>query len=129
MTRVKLSHTVKSQQQWQASMGHRQKARENPRTLGRAIAMEIDLTTKSFKRASAPNTEDPVCAITPTGQQQTEPDLSEFSSQDTTLLEMREQAQLTAETSSKSKRRKGDTRLTRQGVSTREEFFFKDRVD
>ena len=58
----------------------------------------MDFITESFQRTSVPHTKDPACALTPSRQQQTEPDLSEFSSQDTTLLEMREQAQLTAGT-------------------------------
>ena len=88
-------------------------------------ATEMDLITKSFKRVSAPLTKGSDSTQTSSGQQQTEPDMSEFSSQDTTLQEMGERAQLTGGTPSKAKKRKGDRRLTRRGVPMREEFFSK----
>ena len=91
----------------------------------RDSATEMDLIIKSFKRASVPRTKGPDSAQTPSERQQTEPDVSEFSTQDTTLPEMREQAQLTEGTSSKAKKRKGNRRLTRRRVPMREEFFSK----
>ena len=85
-------------------------------------ATEIDLITKSFKSVSAPHTKGSDSTQTSSGQQQTEPDMSEFSSQDTTLLEIRERAQLTGGTSSKAKKRIGDRRLTRRGVPCEKSF-------
>ena len=88
-------------------------------------ATESDLITKSFKRVSVPLTKGSGSTQISSGQQQTETDTSEFSSQDTTLQEIRERAQPTGGISSKAKRRKGDRRPTRRGVPKREEFFSK----
>ena len=86
-------------------------------------ATEMNLITKSFKSVSASHTKGLDSTQTSSGQHQTEPDVSELSSQDTTLLEIRERAQLTGGTSSKAKERKVDRRLTRRGVPMQEEFF------
>ena len=88
-------------------------------------ATESDLIIKSFKSAFASRTKGPDSAQTPSRRQQTEPDVSEISSQVTTLLEMSERAPMTGETFSKAKKRKGNRRLTRRGVPMREEFFSK----
>ena len=87
-------------------------------------ATEMDLITRSFKKPAAPlqvSTE----AQPSSGQQQNEPDTSEFSSQDTTLQELREQTRTTARTTSRPKKRKNDRRPSRRGVPMKEEFFSK----
>ena len=80
----------------------------------------MDLITQSFKKTTAPP-KSPDETRTPFSHSQNEPDVSEFSSQDTTLQELREQARPITRTVSKSKKR----RLTRRGVPMREEFFSK----
>ena len=87
-------------------------------------AREMALITKSFKEASVPP-KGSNSTQTSSGQQQNEPDTSEFSSQDTTLQEIREQAQPTRRIPSKAKKRKRDRRLTRRGAPMKEEFFSK----
>ena len=82
----------------------------------------MDLIT--FKKTTVPP-KNPDETRTPFSQQQNEPDVSEFSSQDTTLQELREQARPITRTASKFKKRKSDRRLTRRGVPMREEFFSK----
>ena len=84
-------------------------------------ATEMDLLTQSFKKTTVPS-QTPDEVQPSSSQQQKEPDLSEFSSQDTTLQELREQSR---STTSKSKKRKSDRRLTRRGVPMKEEFFSK----
>ena len=87
-------------------------------------ATEMDLITRSFKNTAA-SLQAPSVVQPSSGQQQNEPDTSEFSSQDTTLQELREQSRTTARTTSKSKKRKSDRRLSRRGVPMKEEFFSK----
>ena len=87
-------------------------------------ATEMDLITQSFKKTTVPP-KNPDETRTPFSQPQNEPDVSEFSSRDTTLQELREQARPITRTASKSKKRKSDRRLTRRGVAMREEFFSK----
>ena len=74
-------------------------------------ATEMDLITRSFKKTAVP-LQTPGEVQPSSGQQQNEPDMSEFSSQDTTLKELREQSGSTTRTTSKSKKRKSDRRGT-----------------
>ena len=83
----------------------------------------MDLITRSFKKSSVPGNEDPIRTPTSSRQQRFEPASSEYRSQDTTLLAIREQAQVAIETSSRTKRRKENKRLTRRGIPMREEVF------
>ena len=87
-------------------------------------ATEMDLITRSFKKTAVPSQASG--AVQPSsGQQQNEPDISEFSSQDTTLQELRDQSRTTTRATSKSKKRKSDRRLSRRGVPMKDEFFSK----
>ena len=89
-------------------------------------ATEIDLISKSFKRTPVIPLGSETQADVTTIQQQTGLEAEGSSSQDTTLLEMREQAQKgSGEGPSTSKKKKGNKRLTRRGVPMREEFFSK----
>ena len=89
-------------------------------------ATEMDLITKSFKQTPSQPLVGGVQADTPSSQQHIGPDAEGSSSQDTTLYEMREQAQKDqTEGHSKSRKKKGNKRLSRRGVPMREEFFSK----
>ena len=123
VTQVQLSQTAMTLHQLQASMNYHLISSSY---YGESdTATEMDLITRSFKKASVPGNEDPGCTPTSSGQQRTEPDSSEYSSQDTTLLAMREQAQVPTETSSRTKKRKVNKRLTRRVIPMREEIFSK----
>ena len=89
-------------------------------------ATEMDLITKSFKQTPSQPLVGGVQADTPSSQQHIGLDAEGSSSQDTTLYEMREQAQKDqTEGHSKSRKKKGNKRLSRRGVTMREEFFSK----
>ena len=89
-------------------------------------ATEMDLITKSFKQTPSQPLVGGVQADTPSSQQHIGLDAEGSSSQDTTLYEMREQAQKDqTEGHSKSRKKKGNKRLSRRGVPMREEFFSK----
>ena len=86
----------------------------------------MDLITKSFKRTT--NVQD---APVPQSSSQDVPedidtDAQEYSSQDATLLEVRDQALgATTANSSKSRKKKGNKTLSKRGVPMREDFFSK----
>ena len=89
-------------------------------------ATEMDLIIKSLKRTT--NVQDvpepQTSSLNP--QEGIETDTPEFSNQDATLLEVRNQARDTATaSSSKTKKRKGNKNLSKRGVPMREEFFSK----
>ena len=89
-------------------------------------ATEMDLITKSFKQTPSRPLVGGVQADTPSSQQHIGLDAEGSSSQDTTLYEMREQAQKDqTEGHSKSRKKKGNKRFSRRGVPMREEFFSK----
>ena len=89
-------------------------------------ATEMDLITKSFKQTPSRPLVGGVQADTSSSQQHIGPDTEGSSCQDTTLYEMREQAQKDQpEGHSKSRKKKGNKRLSRRGVPMREEFFSK----
>ena len=89
-------------------------------------ATEMDLITKSFKQTPSQPLVGGIQTDTPNSQQHIELDAEGPSSQDTTLYEMREQAQKDqTEGHSKSRKKKGNKRLSRRGVPMREEFFSK----
>ena len=89
-------------------------------------ATEMDLITKSFKQTPSRPLVGGVQAGTSSSQQHIGPDTEGSSSQDTTLYEMREQAQKDQpEGHSKSRKKKGNKKLSRRGVPMREEFFSK----
>ena len=89
-------------------------------------ATEMDLITKSFKQTPPQPLVREVQTDTPGNQQQTGLEVEGPSSQDTTLHEMREQAQRDlGEGHSKLKKKKGNKKLSRRGVPMREEFFCK----
>ena len=89
-------------------------------------ATEMDLITKSFKKTiSAQDAPEPQSS-----SQDVQGDIDtvtpEYSSQDATLLEVRDQALgATTASSSKSRNKKGDKNLSKRGVPMREEFFSK----
>ena len=87
---------------------------------------EMDLITKSFKKTTKVQGASEPCSSSQDVPQDTEIDAPESSSQDDTLLEVRNQA-LAASTvsSSKTKKRKGNKNLSKRGVPMREEFFSK----
>ena len=83
-------------------------------------AIEMDHITQSFKKTTtAPNVV-PTQATTSAGQQGNETDPTGHSRQDTTLLEIKRQAQ--EANTAKSKKRKGNKRLTRRRIPMREEI-------
>ena len=89
-------------------------------------ATEMDLITKSFKKVTqgqgAPEPQTPSQDIS----QDVEIDAPESSSQDDTLLEVRNQALAAPSAgSSGTKKKKGSKALSRRGVPMREEFFSK----
>ena len=89
-------------------------------------ATGMDLITKSFKRTT--NVQDtPVPQSSSQDvQEDIETDAPEYSSQDATLLEVRDQALgATTASSSKSRKKKGNKNLSKRGVPMREEFFSK----
>ena len=89
-------------------------------------ATEMDLIIKSFKRTT--NAKDVQLPQTSNSnlQEGVETDTPGYSSQDATLLEVRDQARDIATTSSsKSKKKKGNKNLSKRGVPMREEFFSK----
>ena len=89
-------------------------------------ATEMDLIPKSFKRTT--NVQDaPVPQSSSQDvQEDIETDAPEYSSQDATLLEVRNQALgATTASSSKSMKKKGNKSLSKRGVPMREEFFSK----
>ena len=89
-------------------------------------ATEKDLITKSFKQTPSQPLVGGIQTDTPNSQQHIGLDAEGPSSQDTTLYEMREQAQKDqTEGHSKSRKKKGNKRLSRRGVPMREEFFSK----
>ena len=89
-------------------------------------ATEMDLITKSFKQTPSQPLVGGIQTDTPNSQQHIGLDAEGPSSQDTTLYEMREQAQKDqTEGHSKSRKKKGNKRLSRRGVPMREEFFSK----
>ena len=89
-------------------------------------ATETDLITKSFKQTPVIPQRREIREETGDTQQQIELGAEGYSSQDTTLHEMREQAQKNLDAGpSKSKKNKGNKRLSRRGVPMREEFFSK----
>ena len=89
-------------------------------------ATEMDLITKSFKQTPSQPLVGGIQTDTPNSQQHIGLDAEGSSSQDTTLYEMREQAQKDqTEGHSKSRKKKGNKRLSRRGVPMREEFFSK----
>ena len=72
-------------------------------------ATEMDLITRSFKKTAVPSQASG--EVQPSsGQQRNEPDISELSSQDTTLQELREHSRTTTRATSKSKKQKSDSR-------------------
>ena len=86
----------------------------------------MDLITQSFKRSSvapdAPTSQE--SGLNP--QEGAQASTPEYSSQDATLLEVRDQARDTATaSSSRSTKKKGNKNLSRRGVPMREEFFSK----
>ena len=89
-------------------------------------ATEMALISKSFKKtADTQGTSLPKRPIS-NAQGESRTDILEYSSQDATLLEVRDQARDTAITGpSKSKKKKGNKKLSRRGVPMREEFFSK----
>ena len=89
-------------------------------------ATEMDLITKSFKQTPSQPLVGGIQTDAPNSQQHIGLDAEGSSSQDTTLYEMREQAQKDqTEGHSKSRKKKGNKRLSRRGVPMREEFFSK----
>ena len=89
-------------------------------------ATEMDLISKSFKRTPALRLGSGTQEMVTTTQPQTRLEAEGSSSQDTTLLEIREQAQKgSGEGPSTSEKKKGKKRLTRRGVPIGEEFFSK----
>ena len=89
-------------------------------------ATEMDLITKSFKQTPAQPLDREIQTGAPDNQQQKGLEMEGPSSQDTTLHEMREQAQKDlGEGHSKLKKKKGNKKLSRRGVPMREEFFCK----
>ena len=89
-------------------------------------ATEMDLISKSFKQTPAQPLVREAQTDTPGNQQQPGFEVEGPSSQDTTLHEMREQAQKDlGEGHSKLKKKKGNKKLSRRGVPMREEFFSK----
>ena len=86
----------------------------------------MDLISKSFKQTPAQPLVREAQTDTPGNQQQPGLEVEGPSSQDTTLHEMREQAQKDqGEGHSKLKKNKGNKKLSRRGVPMREEFFSK----
>ena len=89
-------------------------------------ATEMDLISKSFKQTPVIPQSREIREETGGAQQQIELGAEWYSSQDTTLHEMREQVQKNLDAGpSKSKKKKGNKRLSRRGVPMREEFFSK----
>ena len=89
-------------------------------------ATEMDLISKSFKQTPALPLGRDTQVDAPRFLQQTGLEAEGSSSQDTTLHEMREQAQKDlGEEPSRSKKKKGNKRLSRRGVPMRAEFFSK----
>ena len=86
----------------------------------------MDLITKSFKRTTHAQDVQMPQTSNSNPQEGVETDTSEYSSQDATLLEVRDQARDIATTSSsKSKKKKGNKNLSKRGVPMQEEFFSK----
>ena len=91
-------------------------------------ATEMDLIARSFTKTAVPSQASG--EVQPSsGQQRNEPDISEFSSQHTTLQELTEQSRTTTRATSKSKKRKSDRRLTRRGVPMKEGVLLENRLD
>ena len=89
-------------------------------------ATEMDLISKSFKQTPVIPQSREIREETGGAQQQIELGAEGYSSQDTTLHEMREQVQKNLDAGpSKSSKKKGNKRLSRRGVPMREEFFSK----
>ena len=89
-------------------------------------ATEMDLITKSFKQTPSQPLVGGFQTDTPSSQRHIGLDAEGSSSQDTTLYEMRKQAQKDqTEGHSKSRKKNGNKRLSRRGVPMREEFFSK----
>ena len=89
-------------------------------------ATEMDLISKSFKQTPALPLGRDTQVDAPRFLQQTGLEAEGSSSQDTTLHEMREQAQKDlGEEPSRSKKKKGNKRFSRRGEPMREEFFSK----
>ena len=89
-------------------------------------ATEMDLISKSFKQTPVILQSGGIREEIEDTQQQAELGAEGYSSQDTTLHEMREQAQKNLDAGpSKSKKKKGNRRLSRRGVPMREEIFSK----
>ena len=89
-------------------------------------ATEMDLITKSFKKpTSAQDVPDPQLSSQEV-QRDTDTDTPNYSSQDATLLEVRDQVLgTTTASSSKPRKKKGNKSLSKRGVPMREEFFSK----
>ena len=86
----------------------------------------MDLISKSFKQTPVIPQSREIREETGGAQQQIELGAEGYSSQDTTLHEMREQVQKNLDAGpSKSKKKKGNKRFSRRGVPMREEFFSK----
>ena len=86
----------------------------------------MTLISKSFKRTPAIPLGSGTQADETSNQQQTGLEAEGFSSQDTTLLEMREHARKgSGEGPSTSKKKKANKRISRRGVPMKEVFFSK----
>ena len=91
-------------------------------------ATEMELIAQTFSKGSNRTANEPGQGLSSSQPQQPESNSPESSGQDTTLFEMKERAQASTEsteTSSRTKKRKGNRRLTRRGLPMREEFFAK----
>ena len=120
--------TVKQWQLLRSRICPVQKNWETPLIMKRVIAPPKWTSSRSPKKTTTAPNEVPTHATTSAGQQGTETDPMECSIQDTTLLETKEQArEVNTAGTSKSKKRKSNKRLTRRGISMREEIFSKIR--
>ena len=89
-------------------------------------ATETDLIAQSFKRSSGAQGAPMSQAPSLDSQREVEASTPEYSSQDATLLEVRDQVRDTVTaSSSKAKKKKGNKNLSKRGVPMREEFFSK----
>ena len=89
-------------------------------------ATEMDLITKSFKETTSAQDAPGPQSLSQDVQGDIDTDTPEYSSQDATLLEVRDQALgATTASSSKPRKTKGNKNLSKRGVPMREEFFSK----
>ena len=86
----------------------------------------MDLITKSFKKTTNAQDAPEPQSSSQDVQEDVNTNTPEYSSQDATLLEVRDQALgATTASSSKSRKKKGNKNLSKRGVPMREEFFSK----